>query len=237
MLEVCELMKDLARKRPVFHSEADFQHALAWHIREVGLDPRIRLERPVKWPRPTDRIYLDLWLPGSSVAVELKYRTQRLEYKDEDECFDLRDQSAHDTGRYDFLKDVQRLEQLSVSKRTVVQSGLAILLTNDHLYWDCPKRKTNDAQFRIHGGRTIKGKMEWSKRAGAGTTKGRRAAICLKDSYDLAWQCYANLGDGTHQQFRYLAIPIGCPTSLKELPDPCSSAIASAATGSGAASD
>ena len=237
MLDVNDLMKDLARERPVFHSEADFQHALAWHIREVGLDPRIRLERPLKWPRTKDRIHLDLWLPDSNVAVELKYRTRRLEYKDEDECFDLLDQSAHDTGRYDFLKDVQRLEQLSVSKRTKVQAGLAIMLTNDHLYWEPPERETNDAQFRIHGCQKKEGKMEWSPKASPGTIKGREAPICLRGSYPIMWKRYGDGGDGTHQQFRYLAIPIGCQTSLDDLPDPCSSAIASAATGSGAASD
>ena len=29
---VAEWLKGLAYTRPLFHSEADFQHALAWHI-------------------------------------------------------------------------------------------------------------------------------------------------------------------------------------------------------------
>ena len=32
MLAVRDLMAGLAESRKVFHSEADFQHALAWHI-------------------------------------------------------------------------------------------------------------------------------------------------------------------------------------------------------------
>lgn len=34
MLELPQLMSLLAKRRPLFHSEADFQHALAWHIKE-----------------------------------------------------------------------------------------------------------------------------------------------------------------------------------------------------------
>ena len=32
MLDISDLMTGLAVSRKVFHSEADFQHALAWHI-------------------------------------------------------------------------------------------------------------------------------------------------------------------------------------------------------------
>ena len=130
MLDVTELMNDLARDRPVFHSEADFQHALAWHIHAKGLDAGVRLEYR---PERSKRKYVDLWLPKNRLAVELKYRTQKLTLESEGECFDLRDQSARDIGRYDFLKDIRRLEKLS--KLQCVQAGLAILLTNDPLYW------------------------------------------------------------------------------------------------------
>ena len=35
MLDIHQIMADLAKRRPVFHSEADFQHALAWLIHET----------------------------------------------------------------------------------------------------------------------------------------------------------------------------------------------------------
>ena len=44
MLDIPELMRELARERPLFHSEADFQHALAWRIHETISDCGIRLE-------------------------------------------------------------------------------------------------------------------------------------------------------------------------------------------------
>ena len=213
MLDVNALMKDLARKRPVFHSEADFQHALAWHIHEVGLDPRVRLEWPVKLLDSEKRIYVDLYLPNCKVGVELKYVTRELNFKDKGgECFALRSQSAQDTRRYDFLKDIERLEQLSLSERSDVRAGFAILLTNDHLYWREPppdRKPTNDAEFRLHCSRTIKETMKWSKETGPGTKRGREDPIFLKGSYDLEWREYAQVGDGANQRFRYLAVQIG----------------------------
>ena len=37
-------MAALARVRPLFHSEADFQHAFAWQLHSAHPDARIRLE-------------------------------------------------------------------------------------------------------------------------------------------------------------------------------------------------
>ena len=224
MLDVDDLMKDLARKRAVFHSEADFQHALAWRIHEVDRDARIRLEWPVKWLDPKKRIYIDIYLPNRRVAVELKYVTQRLQFKHEDECFDLLDHRAHDTRRYDFLKDIQRLEQLYLSARRDVQTGFAILLTNDPLYWEEPKldpKKAIDAEFRIHEGLTKGGCMAWSELAAPGGIKGHEAPICLNGSYPLEWRDYEEVGDGDYRQFRYLAIQVGRPCTLDEVRTPC----------------
>ena len=75
MLGISSLIEDLSLLRPVFHSEADFQHALAWHIREVMPDCQVRLEFK---PFPAERVYLDIWLPTLGTAIELKYLTRKL---------------------------------------------------------------------------------------------------------------------------------------------------------------
>lgn len=217
MLNVTKLMDGLAGDRPVFHSEADFQHALAWRIHSEGLDAGIRLEWPVELPDQEKRIYVDLWLPGRNVAVELKYLTRRLVFKPNGERFALRHQGAQDIRRYDFLKDIERLEQLSLSKQNDVQSGVAILLTNDPLYWNPPRREgTVDAEFRLHEGRAVKGTMKWAEETSLGTKRGREGSICLKGSYPLQWLDYGDGGDGAYQQFRYLAIPVGPSSKLSE---------------------
>ena len=204
MLNIVGLMNDLARNRPVFHSEADFQHAFGWCIHDAIPNGAVRLEFK---PYPDKRIYLDIWLPGIGMAVELKYRTRKLNLLHEGESFALRDQGAQDVARYDFLKDIQRLEQLH--RLPKAQPGFAALLTNDPTLWNHPSRPdTVDAAFRLHEGRRITGEMAWSESASAGTTKGRKDPIRLNASYDLHWRDYADMGDGDYRRFRYLAVQV-----------------------------
>ena len=203
MLDVTNLINALALERPVFHSEADFQLALAWCIHDAIPSGGVRLEYK---PFPDELMCLDIWLRGIGVAVELKYRTRKLNLEREGEFFALRNMGAHDIGRYEFLKDIQRLEKLRTLPNA--RAGFALLLTNDPLYWKPPSRPdTIDAAFRLHEGRTITGKMAWSERAGAGTTKHREEPIRLNGSYDLHWQDYGdNMRDGHNHRFRYLAV-------------------------------
>jgi hypothetical protein len=117
MLDIGVILRDLALKRPVFHSEADFQHAVAWEVHSRWPELSVRLEfRP---PHMDNRTYVDIWCNAGSRAVvlELKYKTRKLDVNVAGEAFDLLDQSAHDIGRYDFLKDVMRLERI-VADRT-----------------------------------------------------------------------------------------------------------------------
>lgn len=36
MFDVEAVLRDLALKRPIFHSEADFQHAVAWEVHSMA---------------------------------------------------------------------------------------------------------------------------------------------------------------------------------------------------------
>lgn len=49
------LLNQLALKRPIFHSEADFQHTLAWEVHLSHPAAEVRLERPVKLERPVEQ--------------------------------------------------------------------------------------------------------------------------------------------------------------------------------------
>ena len=200
-------MRGLARRRPVFHSEADFQHAFAWHIHTSMPSGKVRLEYK---PFPDKAVYLDLWFPDIGVAVELKYCTRNLEIEHDGESFALRYQKAHDTRRYDFLKDIQRLERMCRERREI-RTGFAVLLTNDHLYWRRSVRKipVNDADFHLYAGRLVAGEMGWSKDASDGSKNGRENPICLAGSYELQWRDYpADMSSVRHGQFRYLAVQI-----------------------------
>lgn len=200
-MEIIDLMCDLSHDRPLFHSEADFQHALAWHIHNTMPDCGVRLEyKPLG-----KRIHLDLWLESIGVAIELKYRTQALKLERREEAFELFNQSALPISRYNYLKDIQRLEKLGEFPQA--SAGYAIFLTNDPLYWEMPKQPgTIDTAFRLHEGRRLCGKLAWAERASQGTVKGRENPIRLDGSYEVRWRDYSIAADRRYGRFRYLAI-------------------------------
>ena len=212
MLDIHNLMTDLSQHRPIFHSEADFQHALAWQIHKAIPNCEIRLETPYRVSQ--GNWYLDIWLQTMEIAIELKYRTKRMEGEKDGEYFLLRNHSGYPQGRYDFLKDIQRLERVVADRKA--KSGFAVLLTNELNFWQQPQQRwktTNDANFRLHEGWTVTGELTWAAQTGAGTKKDREEPIRLKGSYHLQWQDYAHWGEQAivwlrQSSFRYLAVLI-----------------------------
>lgn len=207
-IDICGVLTSLAENRSVFHSEADFQHAFAWEIQHAAPDCDIRLE--YRFPDPHKRIYLDIWVRDakSALAIELKYKTRGLRTTVGEEVYELLDQSAQDIGRYDFLKDVQRLEQVAAGRSG--SAGYAILLTNDSSYWAFPRDGGSvDAAFRLHEGRVLTGKLGWDVKAAPGTTRTREEPIVLRASYELRWRDYSDLGTKSYGRFRYLLLRAG----------------------------
>ena len=198
------VMEALAESRPVFHSESDFKHALSWQIQQT--DPSLRIRQEVgNLIEGPDRRYVDIWLPDSRTTIELKYLTRAAVIVHEDEEFRLRDQSAQDTGRYDFCLDMARLEGIVRSDKAA--AGYAILLTNDHLYWNPPnKTEANDADFVIHEEREITGTLAWSPRAGRGTTNGRENPVEISGRYQARWREYSDPEGTGYTRFRYLLL-------------------------------
>lgn len=206
MLAIPQYMAELARERPVFHSEADFQHALAWHIHSALPDARVRLERPIPNYPATTHLDLTVTVADRTWAVELKYKTRGVSTMFNGEHFKLRDQAAQDLARYDFLKDVQRLEQV---RRGLGWGGTAVFLTNDSAYWKQPRdTATGYAEFGTHEGRSIDGVLRWGPRASVGTRRGREANICLAGPYHVRWCDYSDVLVPGYGRFRYLLLDV-----------------------------
>lgn len=207
--DIHRVMRRLAGRRPIFHSEDDFKFALAWQMAKNTSDA-VRLERPFSLEGA--RRYLDIWLRTPGIAIELKYKTRQLSVEHDGEQFSLKNQYAHDHGRYDFIKDIQRLEKIAadrlVEDRTEFLRGFAVLLTNDPAYWKPGGEGTIDEAFRIHGGRQLAGTMAWTKDAGEKTTEGRRDPLVLRGAYELRWRPYRTLPT-KNGEFRYLAVEVG----------------------------
>jgi hypothetical protein len=204
--DLASILEQLALERPIFHSEADFQHALAWLIHERYSDCRVRLE--VNPYTDGQRAYIDILLSyqGTPIALELKYKTRKLDIDHNYESFHLLNQSAQDAGRYDFIKDISRLERFVVVNPQSL--GYAIFLSNDSSYWRAMQESSNavDKQFRIHEQATLRGNLTWGELAGEGTRRGREKIIELQREYPLQWHEYSTLNESTVGQFRYLLL-------------------------------
>lgn len=204
--DVLGVLPVLAAERPVFHSEADFQHALAWALQRSRPELRVRLET-----RPRPGIHLDLLVAdaagGSALAVELKYLTNVWDGMVDGESFHLLRQAAQDIRAYDCVKDVGRIEQLVYQGHAA--AGLVLVLSNEPSYWRAPShgRATNAAAFRLHDDLLLTGPRAWGPLTGAGTSKGRTDAVILTGRYHLKWHDYSTV-PGQRGRFRYLAITV-----------------------------
>ncbi len=201
------ILESLSQICPIFHNEEDFQSRFAYEIQQQYPDFDIKLEYKIM--EPTTR-YIDVWIQNPNpVAIELKYKSSLLNTQVGDETFNLKNHSAEDLGRYDFLKDVQRLEDIVT--RHPNAEGYAVMITNDPLYWKISQNNnTIDSAFRIHEGLQVTGDLSWSSKAGSGSTQNREESIQIKGVYDIHWKRYSN---HKNNEFKILCLKI---TSLSE---------------------
>ena len=206
-----KILRNLRKHRGIFHSEADFQHALAWQIHTDFPDCKIRLEY-----KPSQRVnmFVDIWawIEDTQIAIEVKYPAAKQIIKQRDETYHFDKGGPLDTARYGFLNDIQRLEKFSVRENTI---GFAVLLTNQQRLWARPQRpdwvRTTDAAFRIHHGRRITGKKMWAKKTSE-KVKQAHPPLNIKGIHRMDWQGYSKFRDVTKNPlFRYLAVKIDDP--------------------------
>lgn len=201
------VLASLARHRPVFHSEADFQFAFAWEAKTLHPGLAVRLETH---PEPNVRLDLELIEPETrgGVAVELKYMTRLWAGHHGAESFALRNHGASDLRAYDVVKDIQRVERFIEHRPG--WTGLVIALTNEPAYWRTPThgRATNADAFRLHEGNLLTGERRWGPNTG-GTAKGREALLALRGAYRLQWADFSRLDASAAGTFRVLVVPIG----------------------------
>ena len=202
--DIDEILRALSTKRPIFHNEADFQFTFAWEIQKRRPDFEIRLEYNVPG---FDKRYTNIYIKKQNpIAIELKYKSKSIKIEKDGEIFELRKHGASDQGRYDFLKDVQRLEEI-VTKYPK-SKGYAIMITNDSSYWTSSQKLNSiDAAFKIHEGQSVNGDLSWSPETGTSSKKNREKPIILKGTYKINWKKYSSLDD-EYGEFRILCLQI-----------------------------
>lgn len=197
-----ETMTALATRRPVFHSEADFQHAFAWEARLLNPATDVRLE--IRFHLQTnERLDLLLHVGDERIAVELKYPLAAAVITTEGEEFLLKDQDATDLMRFNYVTDITRIEGIVASG--VATAGAAVVLTNVSALWSAPKgsrKVAADTAFRLFEGRVLAGELAWQGDATWWHGK-YPESLHLRGSYPLVWRPFASPPGNGKTSFRW----------------------------------
>lgn len=121
----------------------------------------------------------------------------------------MKNHGAADLARYDFIKDIVRLERVCNSLANT--SGYALILTNEPQLWKQPvirQKIPNDIEFRIHHGKTLQGNLKWGSNTGQGTMKGRESSFNLIGSYEMEWLSYSKSIGTKNGEFMYSLVEI-----------------------------
>lgn len=197
------LLVSLAKDKHIFCSEMDFQLHLAWLMKKEGFE--LSLEYDPGCLDANAALDIMIWKP-ERVAVELKYKTALFQPTVFDYPLRLKNQGAQDIGRYDFFKDISRVERVVAERKA--EKGFSILLTNDRSYWRTGRNGTADEMFRIYDGRTVKlGPYHWGSGASPGTKRGREKPITLIRDHVFGWNDYAKWEE-KNGRFRFLVVDV-----------------------------
>ncbi|SEK70179.1 hypothetical protein SAMN02910353_01120 [Ruminococcus sp. YRD2003] len=218
MFDIEKSIVELSNIRPIFHSEADFQFALAWKIQETYPQAKIRLEKRIQGiGNDTSEYYKNRYIDilveidGKEIPIELKYKTRNNSKSSvwiNNEEYNLKNQGAQDNGRYDYLKDISRIEEYVKDKSTNCECGYAIFLTNDHLYYESGD-KSNSKQFRINEDIKYK-KLDWENKSDSFKkyNANRNHIIHLNNRYIVKWNRYSDALKDIGDEFKYLILKI-----------------------------
>ena len=204
-----EIIDELATENKIYSNEAQFQFDLAWKIKKSHEDYDVVLEylwKPEKW-------YIDIvvFYDNKCVPIELKYKTtdKEITYNTKNgRCYTF-NQGAPDTGSYDYIKDIYRIENLGKSLKYkgvdyTIECGYAIIITNDSHYYNKLKEKNKNGNYYYWENfslaqEQIKNNIYWinpknrtREEPGNHTDKSREHEIILKNKYALMnnWKEY-----------------------------------------------
>lgn len=213
-----EFLSQLEKGKKRYYNEAQVQHKLGIELyKRFGIEPT--LEWYVKNDESGAKEYIDMMLEIGSkkVAIELKYKTRKIDGKD------YIMQGGQSDGKFHFFKDIERLERLKKSKDTDfrIDKGFAIFITNDHLYWNEARsnskanKKNSVADFDLCDTKGIEKDRycaEWRKTKKQKEQKelkeAKNATVTISRSHTVEWfpLSYETKKDG--KTFRCLIIEL-----------------------------
>lgn len=207
----------------IFFNERDLQmHLALWLKQHSKWDVEVEYFVPSSaflnqnnypWKKANGKdlqdMYVDIVVCDETeyVPIELKYKTRKangfnsLRFGKNAITTNLKNQSAQDLGRYDFWKDVHRLEVLKTVFKPATLNGIAIFLTNDQAYLNAAKQGTNCQNFYMSDGKGTSSFMKntnckWEN--GAASKYPSRPDFCLNNPMSLLWFKYQCQGVDFH---------------------------------------
>lgn len=234
---IYEILESFGKEKRIFQNEAQFQHELAIEIANNYLDEdtkvilelssvtNVVMDRNGKSSRKKDESDIIIKnSKGEYIVVELKYKTIESSYgRNIYGDIDLSYQGAADLGKYDYLKDIYRIEQFKeqqsitftinpVLKKYI--AGYAIILTNENKYWLMSKElsfNNTDMNYCITDNDAIDNniQLEWQiikkkngKEVGNGKPFKQRPPLQFRNKYKFKWLDYCDIQN--KPKFRYL---------------------------------
>lgn len=205
-IDIPKALEVLAKRRPVFHLEADFRLELILYLNEMYSEFHAISEYPIQ--RNSKEAYDIMLLQNNKevMAIELKYFGENINYEINGEIFNLKNRNAHNDNSYKSFENVKRME--GFLKKNPSAAASVIILTNNYRYWSGPQNKTADyAPFALTDGRAVSGHLDWVNKP-----KEKMSAIYLHGNYVLKWGEYSEIhSNNNYGRFRYLHIPIQLP--------------------------
>jgi len=200
--DIENILIKLHEKRPIFHSEGDFQFSLGCEIQSMYPNIKIIIERPIYVERPvedktqssgtkkvTEHIDMFLYDGPNRIGIELKFIKAKFSYKDDWGDYCLKPSLVNDFSCYDILKDIHRLENYAQIDK-IIDFGYSITITNVSTLWEKHYDGSEYDQFRVFDGRKLHGTMDWPSKEVAEKKEYRSKPINLNGNYTVNWHGY-----------------------------------------------
>lgn len=206
---VTELKETL--KKVIFNGnipvcEAQLQYELAIELGKSYPKAKIYLEYPAVDKNSNKRIYYDLVIVENNTyyVIELKYKTKAENVSIYGVSYELKTHAAQDLGRFDYLKDISRIENFSANTNKNFGGGFAVIVTNDNVYWKNDGEGCLYKEFALNIGATIsKGNKNWANGTKTSSVGEKRIkGLTLLKDYPVKWEPIADTS------FQYLLLEI-----------------------------
>jgi len=212
--ELNNVMRSLSLRRPVFHSEADFQHELAIELVKNGYQVRLEVPREITINGTLVRAEIDLLIHDGKIwiAIELKYVKTESTIEHCGEVFQLKETWLSNLSRFDCFADCQRIE--AFVDACYANVGYSVFLTNKADAWekDISNKNNLARSFSIHEGRIILSNtpLNWYPNDPTeGSVSSKRlppySPITLIRERTIEWFDYSYF-ESVHQKFKYLIL-------------------------------